>query len=78
MIPKASDQPQLLSCFLLDIENIISEIPLNKNESAKKIDKASSEVTGDVNATILTTINNSPTSKGMYQCLIDLLIEFKK
>jgi hypothetical protein len=78
MIPKARDQPQLLSRFLLDMEKTISEIPLNKKESAKKIDNASSDVIGDVNATILTTMKRMPTNKGIYQCLTDFLNEFKK
>ncbi len=59
------------------MEKTISERPPNKNESAKRTDKVSSEVTGEVNATILTTINKIPTNRGICQCLMEFFIEFK-
>lgn len=77
-MPKAKDHPQLSSRSRLAIEKIISERPPNKKESAKKMDSASNEVSGEVNTTILMTTNSNPTSKGMYQCLIEVFIDFKK
>lgn len=77
MIPKAKDQPQFSNWCLITIEKTVSEIPPKKNDNAKRKDKVSSELPGDVNATILTTTKNTPTSSGMYQCLIALLIDFK-
>ena len=59
------------------MEKTTSEIPPSKKESAKSMDKVSSELSGDVNATILTMTKNIPTSNGIYQCLITSLIDFK-
>jgi len=77
-IPKAKDQPQFSNWCLLTIEKTVSEMPPNKNDKAKRRDKVSSELPGEVNATTLTMIKNIPTSKGIYQCLMALLIDFKK
>ena len=77
-IPNAKDQPQFSNWCLLNIEKTVSEMPPNKNDKAKRKDKVSNELPGEVNATTLTMIKNIPTSKGIYQCLMALLIDFKK
>lgn len=44
--PEANFHPQLSNSFRLDIEKIISEIPLTKNETLKSIASAKKELSG--------------------------------
>ena len=77
-IPNAKDHPQFGSVCLLEMEKKISERPLNKKDSAKNIDSAKRELSGEVKTATLKTTNNIPTIKGMYQCFTEFLMELRK
>ena len=78
MIPKVSDQPQLSISSLFEIENMISENPEIRNEILNIIDKATYDSSGDENVYKPIKMKIIPTIKGMYLCLIELLMVLKK
>lgn len=77
IIPKAKVQPQLSKRSLLTIENKTSDRPPKIKDSANKIESVIKEPIGDINAKTLTTTKKTPTSKGIYQCLITSFTVFK-
>jgi len=76
-IPKAKDQPQFGSVFLLEMEKNTSDRPPNIKDKAKNIDNANKELRGEVKTAKLKITNKIPTINGMYQCFTEFLIESK-
>ena len=77
IIPSTKVHPQLSICFLFIIENMISIIPVERNEILNKTDRPEYDSAGCFKVHKPSKIKMIPEITGRYQCLTASLIGLK-